>query len=61
VAQKGRNVAGFARDKSIIYSYFFDKALKTSRQTATGGLFEPISPRFAQRAPVAVVARALIS
>ena len=60
MAQIGRNVAGFALGKSVIYSYFFDKALKTSRQTATGGRFDHVSLRFAQTAPDAVVVPALI-
>jgi len=48
-------MAGFALYKSNIYSWFFDKALKTSRQSATGGLPDPISQRFAQWTPGAVV------
>ena len=50
VAQKGRNMAGFALIKSAAYSYFFDEASKMSRQTATALVFKAFLLRFAQSA-----------
>jgi len=50
VALKGRNVAAFALNKSVAYSYFFDKALKMSRRMPTAGFLRLLAKHFAQPA-----------
>ena len=50
MAEKGRNVAGFALDKSAIYSYFFDEVLEGGRDYATAARFDASAQSFAQRA-----------
>jgi len=39
VAQKGQIVAVFAQEKSIAYSYFFDKTSEAGREMATAAVW----------------------
>ncbi len=51
MAEMRRNVAYFARVKSIVYKYFLEKTLETGRKTATAPRLRVWASRFAQAVP----------